>query len=206
MTSLRVQASAVRVLAACLAVVLLGAVVGSEAATARESRRQRLRDAQAAVVAATLESKARNGACPCPDPKDCQPITKRYEKEIFGFYGGSSVSSWATELDWQRMTTLAWPPSNASAMCTAHRNGVRMILPAPANMPLSSDPTVRQAWIKTVLEQVKMTFADGMTFDYESPMDPNSPQVGSTTIYGIDVEGGPSSVHSLLVLVTHFCD
>eukprot|EP00760_Papus_ankaliazontas_P019488 PhM_4_TR18029/c1_g1_i1/m.93039/K12310/CTBS; Di-N-acetylchitobiase len=119
-------------------------------------------------------------ACPCADVSECTAVTVEHSREIFGFYGGNETS-WEKEMDWSRITILAWPPSNPQMACVAHRNKARVLLSPPSSMPLTPNATARALWISAAVKSVQDRFADGIVFDYEDPMDPTSPDVGYFT-------------------------
>eukprot|EP00048_Salpingoeca_helianthica_P017748 m.238852 g.238852 ORF g.238852 m.238852 type:complete len:375 (+) comp22080_c0_seq1:91-1215(+) len=115
------------------------------------------------------------GTCPCSDEKLCEPIQVQYEREVFGF-GQSDYQFY----DWDVVTTLAWV-DKPEVMCEAHAHGARVIAAAPDGMPLTSDKAARTAWINKTIDYVKANFFDGITFDYESPLAHDDPQVGYLT-------------------------
>jgi len=93
----------------------------------------------------------------------CEPITSWPDKEIFGF--GTNSDHWKY-YPWDLITTVAW--ADDVIVCDAHATETRVIAAAPGDMPFSSDPKVRANWTKSVVEMVKITGIDGITFDYES--------------------------------------
>lgn len=112
--------------------------------------------------------------CPCSNPSYCEPISGRRDFEVFGFAGGTG-GDWET-FDWSTVTTVAWG-SDPQLMCHAHAHGARIISAPPAGMPLTGDSSVRAKWIAGAIAATKAHHLDGITFDYESPMDWNSSQV-----------------------------
>eukprot|EP01061_Rhynchopus_euleeides_P038226 TRINITY_DN6566_c0_g1_i1.p1 TRINITY_DN6566_c0_g1~~TRINITY_DN6566_c0_g1_i1.p1 ORF type:complete len:430 (+),score=150.24 TRINITY_DN6566_c0_g1_i1:103-1290(+) len=131
-----------------------------------ESGRLRLED---------LEKIREAAACPCSSESLCNPITARREKEVFGFTAGRE-DQWS-HLDFTQVTTVAWQ-TEADFMCLAHKHGVRVIAGAPnLNLTLiGTNQTAREAYVSGVVEMVKALHIDGITFDYESPIEPGAPE------------------------------
>jgi hypothetical protein len=65
---------------------------------------------------------------------------------------------------------VAW--ADEVVVCDAHATQTRVIAAAPSDMPFSSNASIRANWTATVVEMVKANYLDGITFDYESPIDP----------------------------------
>lgn len=103
--------------------------------------------------------------CPCENPALCQPIAGPpvREKEVFGFGQPTNIN-----FNWTHMTSVAWI-NDANFTCLAHSHNVRVILGTPPII-LTPNISARAEFIDTVLQQVQDSFADGITFDYESPM------------------------------------
>eukprot|EP01059_Diplonema_ambulator_P033419 TRINITY_DN6975_c0_g3_i2.p1 TRINITY_DN6975_c0_g3~~TRINITY_DN6975_c0_g3_i2.p1 ORF type:complete len:405 (+),score=115.60 TRINITY_DN6975_c0_g3_i2:158-1216(+) len=113
--------------------------------------------------------------CPCKDESLCKPIQGKRAKEVFGFSDGNY--DWG-ELDWTRVTTIAWATGD-EAMCTAHENNARIISGAiglsTANLTqMTKNPTLIDKYVADTVSMVKAQYIDGVTFDYESPLDPHS--------------------------------
>ena len=66
------------------------------------------------------------------------------------------------------MTTIAWA-GEPELMCAAHSHGVRVILSSPSVI-LTDNVTARAHFVDSVVSNVQEHFADGVTFDYESPL------------------------------------
>eukprot|EP01084_Bolivina_argentea_P125829 222886_1 len=122
-------------------------------------------------------------ACPCSDTSLCNNIQKYYPKELYGFAGGSNANiSDPSNYNWTYLTSLVVLASatNNSAMdqfmCTAHKNGVRLIYWIPGKFPFTDDNNVTMTWIKNVFQTVTALHYDGVTFDYEGAMLWNQPQ------------------------------
>jgi len=67
------------------------------------------------------------------------------------------------------VTTVAWA-NNADMICKAHASGARRIAAAP-DLVFTSDRKERRQWIDRIIETMKRYFYDGVTFDYEIPLD-----------------------------------
>lgn len=108
--------------------------------------------------------------CPCADQALCRALTVQHKREFFGF-GGSRWSGF----DWGLVTTVAWA-KDPDIVCRAHQSGARIIA-APPTLLFSGNPAERQAWIQQLIVAMRRGFYDGVTFDYESPLDmtPGSP-------------------------------
>ncbi|KAL3922982.1 MAG: hypothetical protein SGPRY_004365 [Prymnesium sp.] len=110
---------------------------------------------------------------PAPPPCPCAPLcatpTSSPPSELFGFGAGG----WPL-FDWSRITTLAWPgDAGVDLVCHAHRHGARVISGAPAPL-FSPDALRREGWIHALLDSVRSRWLDGVTFDYEEPMEKSS--------------------------------
>jgi hypothetical protein len=113
------------------------------------------------------------GACPCENASLCERIQGRRDKEYFGF--GSD--GWES-FDWSRITSVAW--SDPSIVCEAHQAGARLIAGTPP-LIFSSSKLERRIWIKNLVTMLRDNFYDGVTFDYEEPMDARSPDSATYT-------------------------
>ena len=110
--------------------------------------------------------------CPCSDKSLCEPVSgpPTREKEVFGFHGGGAYK----RFDWKRISTIAWGET-PGLLCLAHQHNVRIILSAPS-VVLTDNATARADYASTVVQLVQHNFADGVTFDYESPLPIGSPE------------------------------
>lgn len=111
--------------------------------------------------------------CPCENTSLCQTPTVQHDQEFFGF----GAKNWEG-FDWTQVTTVCWA-QDPKLICKAHETGARMIAGAP-HFDLSSlgDSSSRSAWIENLLSIMKNGFYDGVTFDYELPLDKSQ---GSST-------------------------
>ena len=123
-------------------------------------------------------------ACPCPNPEDCHPIFNsgtpvRGTGEVYGFAGGKSDTG--QQYNWTFISTVAWAV-NDTLMCTAHRHGARTAL-APPSFNLTLITTLVgeereqyiQNWVHKTLSMVQARYRDGVVFDFEGPMEKQSP-------------------------------
>ena len=104
--------------------------------------------------------------CPCSDPSLCDPIDVAYEVETFGF--GATNFQDGQGFNWDAITTVAWG-SGIDLVCEAHFHGVRVI--ASVSPPLTSDQDLISQFVSDTLASVQENFYDGVTFDWESPVD-----------------------------------
>jgi len=102
--------------------------------------------------------------CPCDNASLCKTPTVQHKRELFGFSG----ARWQ-DFDWSQVTTVAWA-DNAEMICTAHASGARRIAAAP-ELVFSSNRKERRKWIDRLIGTMKRDFYDGVTFDYENPLD-----------------------------------
>ena len=123
-------------------------------------------------------------ACPCPNTKDCQPVftselSVQVTGEVYGFAGGKSDTG--QQYNWTHITTVAWAV-NDTLMCEAHRHGARAVL-APPSFNLTLMTTLGgeereqyiQNWVQKTLSMVQARYRDGVVFDFEGPMQRQSP-------------------------------
>lgn len=134
-----------------------------------------------------------NAVCPCEDVSMCQTPTVEHQHEFFGFGG----SHWQN-FDWSQVTTVAWA-TDTKIICEAHKTGARIIAAAPS-IVFSSDPAERHTWIEKLITTMKSGFFDGVTFDYESPLDksPGSSTYQKHLDYVALVNETTSAVHAAI--------
>ncbi|KAL7578623.1 hypothetical protein ACA910_009769 [Epithemia clementina (nom. ined.)] len=114
-----------------------------------------------------------NDNCPCHDARLCDPIPGppiRVEGELFGFAAGAH-DAFIDQYNWTYVSTIAWAPD--ALLCQAHAHGTRLIAATPPlDLPsMVGNATARAVWIESTLQMVQGRFFDGVTFDYEEPMD-----------------------------------
>jgi len=131
--------------------------------------------------------------CPCDDAALCETPTVRHEHEFFGF----SAGNWST-FDWDIVTTVAWG-QDPELVCRAHLSGARVVAAAPL-LVFSPDPAVRKAWIDKLVPSLRSQFLDGVTFDFESPLDksPGSPTAELQRDYVALVRETTAALHAAL--------
>mmetsp|Transcript_14772 Transcript_14772/g.19330 ORF Transcript_14772/g.19330 Transcript_14772/m.19330 type:complete len:479 (+) Transcript_14772:70-1506(+) len=119
-----------------------------------------------------LLRRANSNNCPCEDSSLCHPITNFppvRSKEVFGFTWSVGQDD-LSYFNWTHVTTIAW--ASDSIMCQAHDRGVRVISGAPSiNLTTLQDDEIRKEWVQNVTHLVKSRFMDGITFDYELPIE-----------------------------------
>jgi len=122
-------------------------------------------------------------SCPCQNQTLCENIQTNYEKELYGFVGGSNTSANDTSFyNWTYLTTLCMrdtyvtEPGVDQVMCDAHQHGVRIAYWGHGPYPFTNDINVSMAWIKSTFQNVTDQYYDGYVFDYEGAMLWNSPQ------------------------------
>jgi len=135
----------------------------------------------------------KQAACPCADLSLCQTPTVQHKHEFFGFGG----TNWK-QFDWTQVTTVAWA-SDPTIICEAHKTGARIIAAAP-NYVFSPSRAIRRAWIEKLISYMKAGLFDGVTFDYEGPMDktPGSPTFEQQLSYVALVNETTAAVHEAL--------
>lgn len=129
-------------------------------------------------------------ACPCEDAELCKTPTVQHKEEFFGF-GGKFWENY----HWDIVTTLAWV-DDPEAICTAHKNNARVIAHTPPfSFPMNE--TERSGWIVKLLDIMRTKFQDGVTFDYEEPMDksPDSPTAEDMLEYVALVKETTETLH-----------
>ena len=120
--------------------------------------------------------------CPCDDASLCRPTYKpdgdfARDHEIFGFSSASSGGKDHHAYDWSILSTIAWA-NDDSLMCEAHKHGARVVMSAPNfGGGIPANATARQAWIDKTLAIAKAGHYDGVTFDYESAIGADQPEL-----------------------------
>eukprot|EP00754_Rhynchopus_humris_P021211 Rhum_TRINITY_DN14734_c0_g1::Rhum_TRINITY_DN14734_c0_g1_i1::g.112122::m.112122/K12310/CTBS; Di-N-acetylchitobiase len=124
-----------------------------------------------------LSQPAVTAECPCADKSLCNPIAVEHPKEVFGF-GPGAEDTW-TQMDWTQVTTVAWA-KDPKFVCIAHQHKARVVAGAPhMNLTkLGTDAAARAAWVQATVAMVQSKFLDGVTFDFENPLAPGSPEAG----------------------------
>jgi len=104
--------------------------------------------------------------CPCGDISLCEPISEVRDVEMFGFGADNFMDG--DGFDWDSITTVAWG-SGLDLVCEAHANGVRVI--AGVSPPLTDDQDAIASFVRETVASVTQNFYDGITFDWESPVE-----------------------------------
>jgi di-N-acetylchitobiase len=119
-------------------------------------------------------------SCPCENTEWCHMISETTrpvrESEVYGFSAAGSTGEF---YNWTHISTVAW--ASEAIMCLAHRHGARAILAAPSfNLTqidkMGNPETYISHWVQRALYMVRARHMDGLVFDFESPLDPNSSQ------------------------------
>lgn len=136
-----------------------------------------------------------NATCPCARLELCSTPTAQPRRELFGF----GAKRWQ-QFNWTRVTTVAWPGDEGAALvCEAHARGARVISAAPPII-FTPNKAERAAWIASLLASLKSRFLDGVTFDYESPLDQSagSPTRANMSYYAALVQETTEALHAAI--------
>jgi len=106
--------------------------------------------------------------CPCDDKSLCDVASFTVEREIFGF---DTFGKWneGKGYDFDTITTIAWGEGGGDLICKAHANNVRVI--ASTSPPLTGNQTDIDSYIADTILSMQQNFYDGVTFDWENPVD-----------------------------------
>jgi Di-N-acetylchitobiase len=126
--------------------------------------------------------------CPCTEAKYCSPIVVsnnsavKNKKEVYGFAGPNDTGE---HYNWTYISTVAWAVQD-ELMCRAHQHGSRAVVGTPSfNLTylagLYHNPNERNDyitnWVQRTLFMVTSRHRDGVVFDYEEPLERNSPEM-----------------------------
>ena len=122
-----------------------------------------------------------SASCVCKDATLCAPVASALPRiEVFGFTDSSENAS---HFDWSSgVTSVAWN-LQPEFVCEAHDNGVRVIAPhgIVGNgfdiAALGSSAVKRAKWIDALVAYISEHHLDGVSFDYESPLAAEAPEV-----------------------------
>jgi Di-N-acetylchitobiase len=139
-----------------------------------------------------LEAHYHNGKdywepCPCAKAKHCSPISSNKtkitvkKKEAYGFAGPNDTGE---HYNWTYISTVALAVQD-KLMCRAHQHASRAVLGTPSfNLTYIAgfnNPDERTSyisvWVQRALFMVTARHRDGMVFDYEEPLEENSPEI-----------------------------
>ncbi|GFO06697.1 Di-n-acetylchitobiase [Plakobranchus ocellatus] len=111
-------------------------------------------------------------ACPCSDPKLCEPIKDTSRKEVVAFSTHNDKTHWQL-FDWSKLTTvIMFNYVNTDLMCMAHSHGVRVVTVGNVNKKTIFSPKLRTQWVHQNLQTVYNNYLDGINFDVEDPCSP----------------------------------
>ena len=103
--------------------------------------------------------------------------------EVFAFSSHVPPSTWL-KFDWDKLTTLCLVGNyDTDLILHAHSHGVKVVL--IGNIPKADLPHSdrREAWVKRYLKLVTEHNLDGLNFDFEEDVGPESPEaVGYTDL------------------------
>lgn len=114
--------------------------------------------------------------CPCDNQAHCAPITGFPDKEVFGFM---IEDTFWPKYNWSELTTLATfyrynDSESFKLVCHAHSNNVRVVPHIGSDILKYHTETSQDAYIQSLIEDVKKYSFDGMNIDLESPIELHS--------------------------------
>jgi di-N-acetylchitobiase len=123
-------------------------------------------------------------SCPCAHQSLCNQITTQFDKELFAFQAFGDawedypwdkvIISLKCRCNSIQITTVAiFGTEDPQIMCTAHENGVKVVLAPPYPKEELTNSTYLQLWIEQQIEAVEAFHADGINVDFESAIDPS---------------------------------
>lgn len=126
-----------------------------------------------------LQLLGRTAACPCQDPRLCQPIAGTDRFEVFVFDVGKEA--WKS-YDWSKITTVAaFGKYDPELLCFAHSKGARVVLKGDVPLKEVVDPAKRAAWISQQVDLAKKQYMDGINIDIEQEVNETSPEYYALT-------------------------
>nr|XP_038038788.1 di-N-acetylchitobiase isoform X2 [Anas platyrhynchos] len=118
-------------------------------------------------------------ACPCREPRLCQPVAGTGGPEVFVFDVGKKA--WKS-YDWSKVTTVAaFGKYDPELMCYAHSQGARVVLKGDVPLKEIVDPAKRAAWISQQVDLAKKQYMDGINIDIEQEVNETSPEYYALT-------------------------
>ncbi|XP_072199128.1 di-N-acetylchitobiase [Excalfactoria chinensis] len=131
------------------------------------------------VLLGLLQLLGRTAACPCQDPRLCQPIAATADFEVFVFDVGKEA--WKS-YDWSKITTVAaFGKYDPDLVCFAHSKGARVVLKGDVPLQEIVDPAKRAAWISQQVDLAKKQYMDGINIDIEQEVNETSPEYYALT-------------------------
>eukprot|EP00924_Labyrinthula_sp_SR-Ha-C_P005082 snap_masked-scaffold_1-processed-gene-20.23-mRNA-1 protein AED:1.00 eAED:1.00 QI:0/0/0/0/1/1/2/0/389 len=112
--------------------------------------------------------------CNCSTAKGCFQIGlgKRARWEVLGFAGNSPAHEY---MNWSYVSSIAWvEESDVASLCSAHENGVRVLLAAPT-FDLHGESTSFDDWVTALLQKLDKFYFDGVVFDFEKALEFSDP-------------------------------
>ena len=121
-----------------------------------------------------------DGQCPCTNVSLCQPIQVGPRREKFAFI--VDVNNWRS-YNYSQITTIAMFIDQLipEFLCFAHSQQVRLVWPTGYDTKQLGNATARMEWIRSQVDKVKSTFADGINIDVEGPIKDGGPAVQQYT-------------------------
>lgn len=118
--------------------------------------------------------------CPCADASLCAPLaTPLPEKESFAFQ--VVANNWPF-YDWSRLTSIVlYDGMDPAMLCMAHARGVRIIWAASFSASDLLNETAKSTFLADTISRVVSTYADGVNFDFEDPVEPDTPEYSALT-------------------------
>ncbi|XP_070565593.1 di-N-acetylchitobiase-like [Ptychodera flava] len=106
--------------------------------------------------------------CPCADPKLCEPITRKPEREVYAF--SVSPKTWK-HYDWSKLTTVVmFGYYDAELMCFAHSQNVKVVFKGYISVANLTDSYARNLWVVEQLQTAVDGHFDGINIDIEDPV------------------------------------
>ena len=119
-----------------------------------------------------------NANCPCSSPDLCNPITKKYKKQLIVF-GDPSTPDWK-KWNWTEVTNVIVLSKNLTDLyCFAHSKGIYVTLLVgtdPSKFSQLLNETYRQQVISSWINDFTQLHLDGINLDIEGPA-PTSKEV-----------------------------
>jgi Di-N-acetylchitobiase len=112
-------------------------------------------------------------------------------------YGFTDMLSTGEMYNWTHIGTVAWAASE-EIICRAHEHGARAVVAAPS-FSLTLDDFNITSWVHTSLYMVQARHADGIVFDYESPLTTRDDEARRTYVSLISTTRAVFSQYNLQV-------
>ena len=137
----------------------------------------------AALLCSTTSAVIAPFHCPCTDAKLCAPLTTPLpEKEVFAFL--TEATNWR-HYNFTYITTIAlfagFSGLDPQLLCYAHSKNIRLSWGVAFGGNQLLNTTAKAEFIASSVQQVVSTFADGVNFDFESPVNKSSAECDALT-------------------------